>query len=891
MKFGQRLRSRIWRGSVDDEVDAELEFHVEMRTREYAARGMNAADAREAAIRRFGDINRVNNRCRALGRQRDNDMRRTEYFSELTQDVTFACRQLVRNPGFTAVAVVTLALGIGATAAIFSVVHAVVLRPLPVADPDRIVAVYEFWRGNNGNMSAGNYVDAVAASASFSHTTAVQYSSFNLGDTADAERIIGARTTPGFFGVFSRTPALGRVYTEAEDQAGREQVVVLSHRLWTRRFGADPHIVGRLVRMNGRPYEVIGVMPSSFVFTQQTEELWVPIAFTAQRKATHDEHYLQIYARLKSDVTEAQAKAELSRMAEDLGRRFPKDDAELGFAVTPIMEDLVGDYKERLFILLGAVGFVLLIACGNIANLLLARGAARAGELAIRSALGAGRGRMVRQLLTESFVLAMVSAGLGLAVAAWGVQALVAAAPEGVPRLEQTTLDPAVVGFTLLVALTSAVVFGLAPAVRAARSDLQAVLKEGGRSSGMGGVRDRLRTSLIAGELAIALVLLVGAGLLIRSSIALQNVRPGFVPGGVMSARLALPAAEYPEAARVIGAFEQIAEAARQIPGVEAAGMTSQVPMGAGGNGNGLLPEGKTPEPGNIILSRLRIVTPGYIEAMRIPVVRGRSIRDGDRKGALKVMVVSEALANAAFPAQDPIGKRIACCESAPDGKSSDYKTIVGVAGDVRWRGPGEAPSPEFYLPAAQVPDVAWDWIQRTMYVAIRSGTEPDALAVPLRRAVAAVAPGVPLFNIRTMDQRMGESLATARFNTLLLSLLGAIGLVLAAVGIYGVIAYFVTRRTQEIGVRMALGATRRDVVMLVVRQAAWPVGVGIAAGLALSALTARVLSAQLVGVTAHDPITLTAVAFTLLGIAFLAALVPAGRAASVSPTQALHTN
>ncbi len=891
MKFGQRLRSRVWRASVDDEVDAELEFHLEMRAREYAARGMSPDDARDAAIQRFGNINRVNDACRALGRQRDNDMRRTEYLSELAQDVTFACRQLVRNPGFTAVAVLTLALGIGATAAIFSVVHAVVLRPLPVADPDRIVAVYEFWRGNSGNTSAGNYVDAVAASASFSHTTAVQYSSFNLGDTADAERIIGARTTPGFFGVFSTTPGLGRVYTEAEDQAGHEQVVVLSHRLWTRRFGADPHVVGRLVRMNGRPYEVIGVMPSSFDFTQQTEELWVPIAFTAQRKATHDEHYLQIYARLKGDVTQVQAQAGLSRLAEDLHRRFPKDDAELGFAMTPMMEDLVGDYKERLFILLGAVGFVLLIACGNIANLLLARGAARAGELAIRSALGAGRGRMVRQLLTESFVLAMISAVLGLAVAAWGVQALVAAAPEGVPRLEQTTLDPAVIGFTLLVALTSAIVFGLAPAVRAARSDLQAVLKEGGRSSDMGGVRDRLRTGLIVGELAVALVLLVGAGLLIRSSIALQNVRPGFVPGGVMSARLALPAAEYPEAARVVRTFEQIAEAARHIPGVEAAGMTSQVPMGAGGNGNGLRPEGKAIEPGNIIISRLRIVTPGYIEAMRIPVVRGRSIRDGDRQGALKVMVVSEALANAAFPAQDPIGKRIACCESAPDGKSPDYKTIVGVAGDVRWRGPGEAPSPEFYLPAAQVPDVAWDWIQRTMYVAIRSATEPDALTVPLRNAVAAVAPGVPLFNARTMDQRLGESLATAKFNTLLLTLLGAIGVVLVAVGVYGVIAYFVTRRTPEIGVRMALGATRRDVVALVVKQAAWPVGLGIAAGVIISAGATRVLSSQLFNVKPHDPVTFILVALTLAAVALFATLVPARRAASMDPTRALHMN
>jgi putative ABC transport system permease protein len=432
MKFGQQLRSRIWRASVDDEVDAELEFHVEMRAREYAARGMNADEARDAAIRRFGNINRVNDTCRALGRQRDNDMRRTEYFSELTQDVTFACRQLIQNPGFTLVAVLTLALGIGATAAIFSAVYAVVLRPLPFPAPDRIIAVYEFFRGNNGNVSAGNYIDGVLPMQSLSAATAVQYSSFNLTGSGEPERITGARATAGFFDVFNLPIEYGRVFTRDEDQPGREQVVVLSHRLWTRRFNADPTVVGRQIRLNGQPYEVIGIMPAAFDFTSQSEELWVPMAFTAQRKATHDEHYLQIYGRLRPAATREQAMSELHANAARLRRDFPQDDAELGFNVIPALEDLVGDYPRRLYTLLGAVGFVLLIACGNIANLLLARGAARAGELAIRSALGAGRARIVRQLLTESIVLAFVSAAAGLALAAWGIHALVAVAPDGV---------------------------------------------------------------------------------------------------------------------------------------------------------------------------------------------------------------------------------------------------------------------------------------------------------------------------------------------------------------------------------------------------------------------------------------------------------------------------
>jgi putative ABC transport system permease protein len=891
MKFGKSLRSRLWRGSLEEEVDTELDFHVEMRTREFIAAGMDPVSAREAAVGRFGDIHRVNETCRQIGRRRDEDMRRTEYLSELTQDVTFACRQLLKSPGFSIVAILTLALGIGATSAIFSAVHAVVLRPLPVPDPERIVAVYEFWRGSRGSMSAGNYVDAMAQATSFSDSTAVQYSSFNLGDTTDAERIIGARTTAGFFGVFGTQPALGRVYSIEEDQPGREQVVVLSHRLWTRRFGSDRQVVGRQVRISGRPYEVIGVMPASFDFTDQTEELWVPIAWTAERKGMHDEHAFQIYARLKAGAGVAQAESELARFAEDLTRRFPRDNAERGFAVAPMMEELVGDYRQRLFILLGAVGFVLLIACGNIANLLLARGTARAGEMAIRAALGAGRGRMVRQLLTESLVLALISAAAGLVLAAWGIQALIAAAPDGVPRLEQAALDPIALGFTLIVALLSAVLFGLAPAIRTARSDVQTILKEAGRGAAMGGVRDRLRTGLIVGEMAVALVLLVGAGLLIRSSVALQRVEPGFDPKGLLSARLSLPAAEYADPERVVQTFERIAEAARQIAGVEGAAMSSQVPMGAGGSGNGLVPEGKAPEPGNVILSRLRIVTPGYLETMRIPIVRGRAIQDGDRRGALKVMVISEALAATAFPGANPIGKRISCCESAPDGKGPGYKTVVGVAGDVLSRGLGEPPAPEFYLPAAQVPDAAWQWIQRTMYVAIRTSRDPGTVAAPLRTAAAGIAPGVPLFNVRTMEERLAESLATSKFNTLLLAALGAIGVVLAAVGIYGVIAYFVTRRTQEIGVRMALGATRRDVVALVVKQAAWPVAAGILLGVVVSAGLTRLLSGQLFGVRAHDPATFALVAIGLAGVAIVASLVPARRAASIDPTRALHSN
>jgi putative ABC transport system permease protein len=407
----------------------------------------------------------------------------------------------------------------------------------------------------------------------------------------------------------------------------------------------------------------------------------------------------------------------------------------------------------------------------------------------------------------------------------------------------------------------------------------------------MGGVRDRLRAALIAGELALALVLLVGAGLLIRSAIALQNVDPGFNYRGVFSARISLPAAEYAEPDRIHATLERLLDKAGNTPGVTAAGITSQVPMGPGGNSNGLIPEGRPIDSRSAIDSRLRIVSPGYFDAMGIPIVRGRALTSADRRGTLKVMVISEALAEAAFPGQDPIGRRIACCEAAADGKSPDYKTVVGVARDVRSRGLGETAQPEFYLPMWQVPPQAWAWIQRGVYLVARTPLDPASLANPLRSAVSEIAPDVPLFNVRTMEERLQLSLSNARFNTLLLSVLGAIGIVLAAVGIYGVIGYFVSRRTQEIGVRMALGATKRDVVGLVVRQAAMPISIGLLVGISASFAATRVLSAQLFGVTASDPLTFVIVALGLGFVGLLASVVPARRAAGVDPTRALHTN
>ena len=878
----------LWKKSVDDEVSDELALHLEMRTREHIARGMDPGAAREAALRRFGDLENVRKTCREIGRKRDKDMLRREYFTELRQDVTFTARQLVAHPAFSLIAVLTLALGIGATTAIFSAVNAVVLRPLPVPRPEQLASIYYEVSGDLSDISVGNYTVLDKSQRSFSGVAAKSYYNFNLAEGESAERTIGARVSASFFDVFGVPPALGRVFSAEEDQPGREQVVVLSHRLWQRRFGSDRGIVGRDIRMNSQLYTVLGVMPPSMDLTADREELWVPIAFTPSQKAMHDEHYLIVIGRLRDGVLLEQARQDLEGVAAAL-RTMDRANSGLKFHIDSYMEIFVGDVRTRLLVLLGAVGLVLLIACGNVANLLLARSAARGREVAIRSALGAGRGRIVRQLLTESAVLALVSAGVGLLIAWWGIRTLVSLVPPGVPRIEQASIDGVVLAFTLGIALLSSLIFGLAPALRAARTSLSESLKEGGRGSAGTRGRDWLRSALISAEVALAVLLLVGAGLLIRSALEMQRIQPGFDPKGVMTARLSLPATEYADATRVVATFERLVEEVSQSPGVRSAAVATMIPVSPGGNGIGLLPEGKPFALDNTVQSQLSIVTPGYFQTLGISILRGRGFESGDRRGAQRVMIVNEALAEALFPGQDPLGKKVGCCEAGPDGQSPDFKVIVGIAANLRSEGLAEEVRNEFWLPAAQAPPVSWDWIQRTVYILARTSGEPETVVPTLRRIVAGIDPDIPLYNESTMEKRMVQSAATARFNTLLLTLLGVIGLILSAVGIYGVIAYFVAERTPEIGVRMALGATRRHVVRLVLRQAAIPVSTGILLGLLASWAATRVLTAYLVGVQPTDPLTLATVVAVLAAAALLASFLPARRAASVPPTQALQ--
>jgi predicted permease len=883
----EQLKSLIWKATAAEEVDAELAFHIEMRTRELIAHGRHPDAARREAVERFGDLGGVGDTCKSIATERDRDVRRTEYLSELRQDFRFAVRQLLKAPGFTLVAVATLALGIGATTAIFSAVRAVVLRPFAYAHPDRVVLVAETWRDRISNAAVGNYIDWQAQSKSFEQMAGVQYASFNVTEDGAPDRVPGARVTWNFFPVFGVSPERGRAFTADEDQPGHDQVVVLSHQLWQQRFAGSADILGRAMRVDGRQFTIIGVMPPGFDPVTAREQMWVPAAFTPERRAMRDEHYLDVYGLLKPNATPQQAQRELDGIARTLRARFPRDNGERGVRVTPLSDFVIGNFRQRLFVTFGAVALVLLIACGNVANLLLARGAARAKEMAIRIAIGAGRGRIIRQLLTESVALALAGSLAGLGVAWAAVRMLVAIAPPGIPRLDETRIDATVLLFTLVAAMMSAIAFGMAPALRAGRQDLQSIMKEGGRSFAAG-TRDRLRTVLIVAEVALALTLLVAAGLLVRSALYLQRVDPGFNPGGLITARVALPGQAYRQGAdQSAQTFMQIAERLRHIPGVRRAALTSQAPMGPGESSNGLLPEGKAVDPKNFIDARLRIVTPGYFEAMGIRLVRGRDFDVHDTRASNLGMIVSEALAKAAWPNEDAIGKRIRCCEGGAD--DPKWKTVIGIAADVRSNGPMQDPIPEFYVPAQQVPPEAWDWVQRAMTLVVRSSSSDPASLVPaIRAAVRSVDATVPVYMVQTLDESLRETLAPARFNTMLLGALGVIGLLLAAVGIYSVIAYFVSQRTHEIGVRIALGASTTSVLRLMTWEGLRPVLVGVAVGAVGALWATRLIGTSLYGVRSNDPLTFVAVAALLIGVSVLATLIPARRASKVDPVRAL---
>ena len=799
----------------------------------------------------------------------------------LLQDIRYGIRMLRTKPSFTVIVVLALAIGIGANTAIFSVVNAILLRPLPYKNADRISMI---WMDNpklgvsQDWHSYPNYMDYKEQNQSYEDMAAFNDRSFNLTGTGDPVRVVGVWTTASVFSVLGVEPAIGHTFTEAEEEPGKDLVVVLSNGLWQRRFGGDPGIVGQPISMNGVNRTVLGVMPASFTFPEKKTELWIPLAINPQRKQARNSISYKAVGRLKPGVTIEQARADMGAIAKRLDDQYFK--SGYGINLVPLHDQETGTVRPALLVLLGAVAFVLLIACANVANLLLARAALREREVAIRVALGAGRSRIIRQVLTESALLALAGGVAGLLLAVWGLKVLVALSPADIPRLDQTGIDGRVLAFTLAVSLITGLIFGLAPALQASKSDPNESLKEGARGStgGVGG--RRVRNLLVVSEIALSLILLIGAGLLIKSFVRLQQFEFGFNPDNLLTMRVQLPGSKYRDGKQVVGFYQQLLERMEAVPGVQSVGAIASVFITDTPNSTNFVIEGRpVPVGAEAIEVPLDSISPSYFKVMGIPLLRGREFDNRDVEGATPVVIINDTFARRFFPDEDPVGKRFVYGSLDP---RNPWLTIVGVVGDMRRTGFDRPVRPETFLPEAQNPDNA-------LTIVVRTSTDPTSFAGALRNEVWSIDKDQSVYDINTMHQTLSEMMSQRRFNMLLLGLFAAVALTLAAVGIYGVISYSVTQRSHEIGIRIALGAQSGDVLKMVVGQGMVLAGAGVSIGLIAAFALTKLMSSLLFGVSAADPVTFVLISLLLAGVALIACLVPARRATKVDPMVALR--
>jgi putative ABC transport system permease protein len=806
----------------------------------------------------------------------------------LLADLRYGFRSLLKSPGFTAVAVIALALGIGANTAIFSVVNALLLKPLPYKDAERLVLIWHTYPKLNldqASVSAPSYIEYRDMTGSFEQVATATSWSVNLTGVGEPERLQGARVSYNLFTTVGVQPIAGRGFLAEEDQPGKNRVAVLSYGLWQRRFGGDPGLVGQTITLDGNTYYVIGIMPKGFVFMIDVD-LFTPIAFTPEQLAAtnHGNEYLVCVARLNPGVAFGQAAAEMNTLADQLRPQFYGPN--WGISVVPLREQLVGSFRTALFILLAAVGCVLLIACANVANLLLARASARHKEIAVRTALGAGRSRIVRQLLTESVLLASLGGAFGLVLAFVGIRLLVLGVPEDITGFlvgwKDIGINAPVLGFTLAVSMLTGVIFGLVPAFQASNPDLNESLKEGARGGTEGRHRNFVRSTLVVIEVVIAMVLLVCAGLLIRSFMRLQQVTPGFNPSNVLTMQLSLPRSKYGENQQIASFFEQVVQRVQALPGVSSAAVGNNLPMG-NDNWNASFavenlqvgPDEPSPH------GDPHMISPDYFQAMGIPLLRGRFFTEGDSKDSLPVAIIDETLAGQYWPDQDPVGHRIAAFFDGPRGQLH-WRQIVGVVGHVKQYGLDGKTKVQYYFPQSQRPE-------RDTYLIVRTTSESKGMTAAVRSAVESIDKDQPIYRVMTLEQIVSNSVVQKRFSMFLLGIFAAVALVLAAVGIYGVMSYAVTQRTHEIGIRMALGAQRKDVLALVVRQGMVMTLIGVGIGLAGAFAATRVMASLLFGVGAHDPLTFAAISLLLGGVALIASFIPAIRATKVDPMIALR--
>ncbi|HKP87944.1 MAG TPA: ABC transporter permease [Blastocatellia bacterium] len=800
----------------------------------------------------------------------------------LLQDIRYALRTLLKKPSFAVIVILALAIGIGANTAIFSVVNAILLRPLPYKNPDRLAMVWM----NNPKLgvdqdwhSYPNYADYKEQTQTFEDMAAFNDRSFNLTGTGEPVRVMGAWTTANLFDILGVEPVKGRAFSVEEEEPGKDLVAVISNGLWQRRFGADPEIIGKPISLNGVNRTVVAVMPASFTFPQKDTDVWIPLAITPQRKQARFAFSLKSVGRLKPGVTIEQARADMGAIGNRLDEQYFQ--SGYGANIVGLHEQVTGRVKPALLFLLGAVALVLLIACINVANLLLARAASREREIAIRTALGAGRARLVRQLLTESTLLALAGGLAGLLLAIWGLAGLKALGPENIPRLAQVGIDGRVLGFTVAVSVLTGFIFGLVPALQASKPDLNETLKEGARGSTGGVHGQRVRSILVVLEVVFSLLVLICAGLLIRSFVRLQAFDLGFNPNNLLTMRVQLPGSKYREEKHLVDFYQRLIGRMEAVPGVESVGATSTIFLTDTPNSTNFTIEGRPVFTGaESIEVPLDAVTTHYFKTMGIPLLKGREFDDRDRIGSPLVGIINETFERRFFEGEDPIGKRY--IYGQPDGDNPPWITIVGVVADVRRTGFDREVRAETFLPQNQQPD-------NTLTIVARTASNPASFANALRNQVWEIDKDQSVFNIKTMDETLSEMTSERRFNMLLFSLFAAVALILAAVGIYGVMSYAVTQRTHEIGIRIALGAEGADVLKLIVGQAMRLAFIGVAIGLVAAFFVMRLMSSLLYGVSATDPLTFALISLVLVAVALVACAIPASKATKVDPMIALR--
>ncbi|MEX2263379.1 MAG: ABC transporter permease [Bryobacteraceae bacterium] len=869
-----RLRSIFRRSQVESELDEELRFHLERRIEYEIAAGRTPEEARRAALRAMDGMEQRKEECR--------DMRHMNVIDNLIRDVRYTVRTLARSPGFTFAALLALALGIGANTAVFSVVNSILLRPLPYADSDRLVMLFDSFQQqgmDRGWACVADFLDWKERSRSFQTLDAVASSRFTLSGDGDAEQIVGMGVTSTFFETLLARPLLGRTFTAGEDQPGHALTVVLSERLWHRRYGSTPNVLGKEIALNGRPHTIIGVMPASFELGQRDVEAWAILVLDPPKR--RGPFFLRGVARLKPGVTLDHAAAEMDLIAREVERANPKDYTRLRFPVVALRETVVGDIRPLLWVLSGAVLLVFLIAVSNVANLMLARATTRQREIAIRLSIGAGRGQLVRQFMTESLMLSLAGGAIGMVLAFWGVAALRWLEPRGLPRLGEIGIDARVLAFTVVASLASAVLFGLAPALAASGAVLSERLKESGRG-GESQRHGRARGVLVIAQVTLSVLLLIGAGLLIRSFNLLGRVHPGFhaPPEQVLTMLLSPTGPRYRDT-RALGAYwDRLLERVCLVPGVQAASVAITIPPDRVAFSDGYEIESKPTPPGSEHPAvPVPFVSRDYFRTLGIPLLRGRWFDGRDRADSPRVTVISEAMARRHFPGENPVGQRL---KHGHRSLANPYMEIIGVVGDVKYQGLDSENTLVYYELTSQVPS-------RPMWLLVRTRGDAQALAPAVRQEIRSLDPGVPIDRVGTMSQALSESVSLPRFRSLLMTVFAATALLLAAIGIYGVIAYSVAQRTQEIGVRMALGATPAGVLRLVIGQGGRLAFVGIALGLAGAFGLTRVLEKMLFGVSASDTVTFASAALVLGAVAIVASLIPALRAARVDPLTALR--